>query len=171
MVSDERAEFKRKVNVSSTLSATANLLRIATTVKGAHCEALLGIGHLHHGQGYCLQMAAKGKSCGRVPKFFRSKIRWGFRYTHFFYTVDPRPPFGILAIAPEFCIASHQDPNDCETIQFAGGLALQGDDRLVVSYGVNDCEAKLATFPLDRVWAALRPLTAGGEVCNRAPPF
>ena len=107
MVSDERAEFKRKVNVSSTLSATANLLRIATTVKGAHCEALLGIGHLHHGQGYCLQMAAKGKSCGRVPKFFRSKIRWGFRYTHFFYTVDPRHPFGILAIAPEFCIASH----------------------------------------------------------------
>ena len=163
MISDERAEFKRKVNVSSTLSATANLLRIATTVKGAHCEALLGIGHLHHGQGYCLQMAAKGKSCGRVPKFFRSKIRWGFRYTHFFYTVDPRPPFGILAIAPEFCIASHQDPNDCETIQFAGGLALQGDDRLVVSYGVNDCEAKVGTILVDRVWGMLEPLRGAGE--------
>ena len=171
MVSDERADFKRKVNISSALSTTANLLRIATTIRGSRCEALLGIGHLHRGSGYCLQMAALGRSCNRVPKKSRNKVRWGFRYTHFFYIVDPRPPFGILAIAPEFCIASAQDPLDCETIQFAGGFALQGDDKLVISYGINDCEAKLATFPLDRVWAALRPLAAGGDVCNPALPF
>ena len=76
MVSDERAEFKRKVNVSSTLSATANLLRIATTVKGAHCEALLGIGHLHHGEGYCLQMAAKRK-CYESDRLDRKQSKAG----------------------------------------------------------------------------------------------
>lgn len=128
MVANETVEFKQKVDVDTRLSPTTNLLRIGQTDGESRCEALLGIGHLHRGEGYCLQMEKRSMGCNRKPtkkKMFQ--IRWGFRYTQFFYTVDPRPPFGILAVSSEFCIASAQNPIDCETIQCAlqSSLALE----------------------------------------------
>ena len=128
---------------------------------------------MHRGDGYCLQQKKRGSGCQRVPKRLAFKIRWGYRYTHFFYTVDPRPPYSILALSSEWCIASVQDPSDCESIQFAGGLSLRdatdsSSTEIVLSYGVNDCEAKLAILKLDRVWRMLRPRTGQGAVC--VPP-
>lgn len=51
----------------------------------------------------------------------------------------------------------------CESIQFAGGLALRGSSKVgaesvVVAYGINDCEADLLVVPLSRVLAMLRPV-------------
>ena len=116
-----------------------------------------------------LKMKKSQRGCSRGPRKLATKIRWGFRYTHFFYTVDPRPPYDILAFSTEWCIAAAQDPSDCETIQFAAGATLRnasgGSQELVVSYGVNDCEAKLATFSLDRVWSMLRPRSTAAGAC------
>ena len=39
--------------------------------------------------------------------------------------------------------------------------------RVVLAYGVNDCEAKLGEISLARVWQALRPLETGDGVCAR----
>ena len=44
--------------------------------------------------------------------------------------------------------------------------------RVVLAYGVNDCEAKLGEISLTRVWQSLRPLEGGagdggGGVCTR----
>ena len=74
-----------------------------------------------------------------------------------FYTMQPKPPFRILATSNEFCIGSQQDASDCESVQFISGAELEVDGegeqdsahraasaRLLLSYGINDCEAKLA---------------------------
>ena len=41
-------------------------------------------------------------------------------------------------------------PGD-RTVQFAAGLARSGDDGLLVSYGVLDCEMRLARYSLEAV--------------------
>ena len=38
-----------------------------------------------------------------------------------------------------------------------------GQDML---YGVNDCEAKVGSMPLDKVWSMLRPLPGAQDVCS-----
>lgn len=173
MVSNLSASLSSELSIGETVSTTTNLLRIGRTVNGARCEALLGIGHTHRGDGWCLEQKKRGRlgGCNRVPISQRFRIRWGFRYTQFLYTVDPRPPYPVLALSHEWCIASSQDPADCESIQFVGGAALRnasgGSQEVVVSYGVNDCEAKLATFKLERVWGMLKA-RPGFEAC--VPP-
>ncbi len=47
--------------------------------------------------------------------------------------------------------------------------AASGRARLLLSYGVNDCEAKVATLSLDRVWAMLKPLGGENDVCLEQP--
>ena len=77
----------------------------------------------------------------------------------------------VLATSGEFCLAAAQDPRDCESIQFISGMAhalhstSPAEPGVVVSYGVNDCEARLGVLPLRRIWEMLRPLQAGGQVC------
>ena len=53
----------------------------------------------------------------------RQSFAFGFRYTHFFYTLEAHPPFATLAVSPEFCVASSQDATECESVQFISGLA------------------------------------------------
>ena len=103
------------------------------------------------------------------------------RPRHFFYTLSPRAPYAPLATSAEFCVESAQDAEDCESVQFISGAALEpagaadpagegmGEgrgDALVLSIGVNDCEARLGFLPLARVWADLRPLSPGGQRCG-----
>ena len=89
--------------------------------------------------------------------------------------LSARPPFTTLAASAEFCIGSPQDPEDCESVQFVSGMATVpavtasgggpapnasagAPSSLMLTYGVNDCEARVGTLPLAKVWAMLRPL-------------
>jgi hypothetical protein len=116
-------------------------------------------------------------------------FQFGSQYTHFFYTLSSRPPYSVIGTSSEFCIRSSQDPDDCESVQFVSGLALVAADdyatlnhtqrseradsrsprgaQLLLSYGVNDCEAKLAHVSLERIWGMLKPLSGklDGDVC------
>lgn len=107
---------------------------------------------------------------------------FGADYDHHFYTLAAEPPFEPLGRSNEFCIASAQDPSDCERLQFVSGIHAAAADApaatsstrgnghggaLLLSFGVNDCEAKVASVPLDDVWAMLRPRPGGvGDVCR-----
>ena len=92
---------------------------------------------------------------------------WGFQYTHFLYALEPHAPFRVIATSREFCVAAEQDTSDCESIQFVSGLAVApGGSTLLLSYGVNDCEAKVSKMPLERVWRMLQPLRGLGGVCG-----
>ena len=135
-----------------------------------HDSALRGRGRSH--------TAAHGRMLGEAFKF-------GYQYTHFFYVLSPRPPHQLLGSSGELCLASAQDPTDCESVQFVSGLVLAHahpngsvtpartawpapPSRLLLSYGVNDCEARLAEIPLARVWELLSPLPGMANAC--APP-
>ena len=140
----------------SQLSSTAHLVRIGrprglktrSLLPGAppvSCDALLGVAHLHR-TGLCA----------------RHDFAWGSCYTHAFYLLEPRPPFGVVATSSEFCIASTEDASDCESVQFVSSLtvddlSLEGD-TLLLAYGANDCAAKIAEISLQRVWEMLTPL-------------
>ena len=90
----------------------------------------------------------------RVPQLLkrRQPFAFGFRYTHFWYALDAKPPFAIVGASPEFCLASPQDAAECESVQFISGLAHEaapgtanhsGGPTLLLAYGVNDCEARV----------------------------
>ena len=94
-------------------------------------------------------------------------FKFGYRYTHFLYSLSTRPPHRLLSSSAEFCIGSAQDQTDCESVQFVSGLVVATEDmdgalqpnhesrgcfngtlrapvasKLLMSFGVNDCEAR-----------------------------
>ena len=74
----------------------------------------------------------------------------------------------MLATSAEFCLASPQDAADCESVQFVSGLSLRreaGEDRLLLSCGVSDCEARLVALSLPHV---LQSLHASPSALRRA---
>ena len=127
------------------LSPTAHLIRISRLVDGQpqrRCSAFLGIGHLHHGQ----RAAPPQRGTPRWYAWARARkaarYRWGYNYSHFFYTLAPRWPHRMLATSGEWCIPSrrvvddpvaeestpawhtrHHHPGACEAVQFVSGLA------------------------------------------------
>lgn len=81
-------------------------------------------------------------------------------YTHFLFALDDAPPFKIRAVSREWCLAHDIDGEPlCEGVQFVSGLALlpgnTSDRMLVMSYGVMDCDARLAQVPLNTALKAL----------------
>ena len=90
--------------------------------------------------------------------------------THFFYTIQPHPPYRMLATTAEFCIEADQDSEDCESVQFVSGLVLRDDSELLLAYGINDCDAKLGQLSLSRVRQMLRPLEDERGVCSESHP-
>ena len=112
-------------------------------------------------------------------------FQWGFQYTHFFYALEARAPFRVVATSGEFCLEAAQQPGDCESIQFVSGISLaqeapaaaagvdgpiraDGSGTLLLSYGVNDCEAKVGRIVLARILDMLEPLS-DTESCLTSP--
>ena len=149
------------------ISPTAHLLRIEGKRRdGSRCQALLGVGHLHRGDG-----AKNHKGCHEghcKARFWHSSNGWharqpfqfGYLYTHFFYTLHDRAPHRITATTGEFCIGAAQDTADCESTQFISGIEHfgAGRDRLLLTFGVNDCEAKVGVVALRRIVHMLRAM-------------
>ena len=97
----------------------------------------------------------------------QTPFQFGYRYTHFWYTMQPQPPYRILATSAEFCLSSFQDRHDCESVQFISGMTLDAADNtsVLLSYGINDCEAKIARMSLRDVWAMMHPLEGELDAC------
>lgn len=132
---------------------------------------LLGVGHLHRGHGDRLAGT-------RLPQRL---VFGGHHYTHFFFTLEPHPPYAIRSVGSEFCIGRQRDPRrggllDCEVVQFVSGLAHGTGDALWLTYGVNDCSPRLAKLSLRAVLADLRPVYGHGQArgeeaaVTRGPP-
>ncbi|CAJ1415912.1 unnamed protein product [Effrenium voratum] len=100
-------------------------------------QVFLGLGHLRRGR----REAA--------PGYFLPH-----HYTHQFFLLAGTPPFGLLAVTTEFCFSSRQDEEDCESIQFASSLLLEGDS-LLIGLGVQDCESFVHRFDLHYVLGRL----------------
>ena len=72
----------------------------------------------------------------------------------------------MTATTGEFCIGSAQDASDCESAQFVSGMVVDAPgEKLLLTFGVNDCEAKFGTVPLRQVGRMLSALP-GEAVCR-----
>jgi hypothetical protein len=120
-----------------------------------------------------------------------NKFAFGAHYTHFFYALQPCAPYALVALSQEFCLEAEGAPGDCESIQFITGLEhvarsseaaadsegassgqeswehRQTGEELLLSYGVNDCEAKMGSVRVDRVLAMLKPIA---DTAAAGPP-
>jgi len=85
-------------------------------------------------------------------------------YTHVFVALSDDKPFDVLAVSGEWCF-SHKESFGvggavellCEGVQFVSGLALAGhDSRLVLTFGVNDCDARIVSLTWKQVLEKLR---------------
>jgi hypothetical protein len=114
----------------------------------------LGMGHFH-------------RPTGRDPNDY---ARFGHHYTHTLFTVSAQPPFELKTLSQEFVLQSPHHPDDAEIIQFASGLEVSGD-KLVVAYGVNDCEAGVMLIELKTLQDLLKPVEPGKQVVDYMRPL
>jgi hypothetical protein len=108
-------------------------------------QQFLGLGHFHRGNGDSVENIKNGHTSGL----------FGHHYTYFFFTLTKSSPFQLTRLSSEFCIPSEQDPADCDAVQFATGMVLEGE-KLHISYSVNDRDAKVATVNMETVLGSLK---------------
>ena len=68
--------------------------------------------------------------------------RFGSRYVTALFLISTREPFELVKFSEQFCFASIEYPDKCEVIQFVSTVFMS-QGRLIVGYGVNDCESRL----------------------------
>ena len=51
-----------------------------------------------------------------LPPLPLQPFRFGYHYTHFWYTIDPRPPHAILATSGEFCLSAKVGKEGCNVL-------------------------------------------------------
>lgn len=133
--------------------------------------ALIALQHADvRGGSQCVHVLEEGLYLG-VAHVSRGRAM----YTHFFFAFRDKPPFDMLGVSREWCLA-HEETFEsgketlCEGVQFVSGLALlrgnstlsggsgrQGSTaHLVISYGVMDCDARVATMKLQSALNAIR---------------
>ena len=78
-----------------------------------------------------------------------TRTRSTSNYLHFFYIFEAEPPFKMLRITPTFKL----DGN--ERIQFASGLSV-ADDKVYISYGVEDCSNRISIFYINDIISILK---------------
>ena len=93
---------------------------------------------------------------------------------HAFFTLEQKSgggtkSFKLKRISNEFVFMapSSSKKNVGDVIQFASGIDLVGSDesgKLMVSYGINDCEAALLFLDMKKVQDILLPVKDGEEV-------
>jgi hypothetical protein len=114
-------------------------------------DELLGIGHFH-------------RPPGRDPNEY---ARHGHHYTHAFFTISGLPPFKLKRLSREFVLPSKTFPQDADIIQFASGLELdEAKAKVVIAYGINDCEGAAAHVDIKVVEEMLIPVKEGQEVLD-----
>jgi hypothetical protein len=115
----------------------------------------LGIGHFH-------------RPPGRDANDY---ARFGHHYTHAFFTIPDQPPFQLKRLTPELLLPSYAHPDDAEIIQFWSGLERFDDQKLVLSYGINDCEGAVSYVDMGVLEVLLRDVPPGKEVVDLLAPL
>eukprot|EP00928_Gymnodinium_smaydae_P089077 TRINITY_DN7307_c0_g2_i2.p1 TRINITY_DN7307_c0_g2~~TRINITY_DN7307_c0_g2_i2.p1 ORF type:complete len:589 (-),score=52.36 TRINITY_DN7307_c0_g2_i2:227-1993(-) len=89
-------------------------------------------------------------------------FKYGFAYSHRFFTIQGEPPFEKTRISKEFCIRASN--GKCESVQFVMSMEPLGDGRVLLTYGANDCTAKLALLNASTILQLLQPVESGSPV-------
>jgi hypothetical protein len=141
----------------------------AFMVRLPHVDEFLGVAHFH-------------RPHDRKPNAY---AKFGHHYTHALYTVSASPPYELRRLSAEFVLpqaakpaavpapsTTTNDAEDAEIIQFASGLEVVGDKRIIIAYGINDCEAAIAEVSLEEAMTHwLRPVQPGTQVVDVMMPL
>lgn len=71
-------------------------------------------------------------------------------YLHYFLLYNATPPHALVAKSAPFCFPAAPDDNArCDLIQFVTSLThhAQEPDKILVAFGVNDCESAYVALP------------------------
>ena len=72
-------------------------------------------------------------------------------YIHFFYLLEPTPPYAVSAVSHPFRFRRFFD-DDRDRVQFATGTTLSADGSLLrIFFGIADCVAAETALPVDDV--------------------
>lgn len=117
----------------------------------------LGVAHFHRPEG-------RGKN---------DYARHGHHYTHAYFTISDAEPYRLKRISNEFLFRSMSEQpglkEDGDMIQFAGSIDLLGgeaDGRLLISYGINDCEGAILPVDMSIIQSMLTDVNEGSEVVD-----
>ena len=150
--------------------------------------------NIHGTNGYMVPLTSTGELMG-IAHFHRPEHRkeseyalHGHHYTHAFFTIARQAdsnhdttdgtsqPFKLKRLSNEFVfrtnsipIGETQPPRDGDIIQFASGLDVSGGDvdgKLIISYGINDCEGAVFTMSMAKVQEMLLEVRPGQEVVD-----
>lgn len=147
--------------------------------------------NIHGTNGYLVPLPSSGELLG-IAHFHRPEHRkesnyalHGHHYTHAFFTIARQQSasgnggntaFKLKRVSNEFLFRSLSLPigekesfNDGDIIQFASGLDIYGSDidgKLVLSYGINDCEGALLTISMQKLQQMLIEVDPGQEVVD-----
>eukprot|EP01084_Bolivina_argentea_P136461 240332_1 len=96
-------------------------------------------------------------------KLDRSDILWGSHYSHFFFTINDKPPFDIRRRSDEFCFISpyNNTKRSCDVIQFIMGMVentINDTQYIFISYGVNDCISSITALKKQYILNMLKPI-------------
>jgi len=142
---------------------------------------------IHGTNGYMLPLGSSSELLG-IAHFHRPEgrsqsdyARHGHHYTHAFFTIKVAQSdtegeglvFKLSRLSNEFVFASPSASTSrgstADVIQFASGLDLVGSDvdgKLLISYGINDCEAASLSISMDQVQKLLLEVPDGDEVID-----
>mmetsp|Transcript_15741 Transcript_15741/g.29692 ORF Transcript_15741/g.29692 Transcript_15741/m.29692 type:complete len:162 (-) Transcript_15741:2371-2856(-) len=140
---------------------------------------------IHGTNGYLVPLHSTNELLG-MAHFHRPEhrqqsdfARHGHHYTHALFTLEPTnssteetkqmDSFKLKRLSNEFVFLSLSSSNEnvADIIQFASGLDLVGSDldgQLMVSYGINDCEAAVVFLDMEKINELLLPVEDGQEV-------
>lgn len=147
--------------------------------------------NIHGTNGWMIPLHATNEFLG-IAHFHRPEDRkeseyalHGHHYTHTLFTIAQKEKggdFQLKRLSNEFLFRAmspdmlKSDPPtiDAETIQFSSGLDLNGldvDGRLLISYGVNDCEGGAFFVDMKVVQKMLLAVPEGSEVNDLMAPI
>ena len=149
--------------------------------------------NIHGTNGYMVPLTSTGELLG-IAHFHRPENRkesqfalHGHHYTHAFFTIARQAdddntkdissrPFKLKRLSNEFVFRANSipagethPPIDGDVIQFASGLDVTGGDvdgKLIISYGINDCEGAYFTIAIQKVQEMLIAVSPGQEVVD-----
>lgn len=93
---------------------------------------------------------------------------WGNTYLQNFLIFGSTPPHATLSMSPAFCFPNMRNHSVCDAIQFVGSIVRLPDDiklesssdqsagRVLITYGVNDCEAAAIEVSMEQIFAFSR---------------
>ncbi len=98
-------------------------------------KTFLALGHEHLGRG--------------------GATRYWNEYLHMFVEFESVYPYRVKGKSPKFCFPPLSRNDLCDLIQFAMSMWIEGS-KLVITYGVNDCETRLVELELEEVLGSVR---------------